>query len=120
MAKKSGLLERQRERDHIREMIIRDLVGQFDADTIIIAMNLELGIGYDRLMRVLKRWSELRDQFVGALAPNVDPEGDVKQEHLDAVIRGIMERAGKGDQFQPFRERYPQIDDISYMKRWKQ
>ena len=114
MAKQSGLLQKIQRRDHVREIIVREIVGQYDADTIIIALVEEFGFGYDRIMRVLRRWTEIRDTYEGALSPQKDPEGDVKQEHLDARIRAIMENAGKEADFLPFAKRYPAIDDVDY------
>lgn len=114
MGKQSGFLQRQRQREHEREMVVREIVGQFDADTIIITLNEQLGIGYDRMMRVLTRWTEIREAYIGALSQNKDKEGDVKQEKLDGAIRRIMKQAGREAAFQPFAQRYPQIAKETY------
>jgi hypothetical protein len=120
MGKQSGLLQKIQQRDHVREIIVREIVGQYDADTIIIALAEEFGFGYDRIMRLLRRWTEVRDTYEGALSPQKDPEGDVKQEHLDARIRAIMAKAGKEADFLSFAKRYPAIDDVDYNGRaWK-
>lgn len=120
MGKQSGLMKKIIQRDRTREIIVREIVGQYDADTIIIALAEEFGFGYDRIMRALRRWTEIRDTYEGALSPQKDPEGDVKQEHLDARIRSIMAQAGKEADFMPFSKRYPAIDDVDYIGRaWK-
>lgn len=114
MGKQSGLLRKIQQRDHTREIIVREIVGQYDADTIIIALAEEFGFGYDRIMRLLRRWTEVRDRYEGALSPQKDKEGDVKQEHLDRKILEIMAQAGKEADFLPFAKRYPAIDDVDY------
>ena len=114
MGKQSGLLQKIQRRDHVREIIVREIAGQYDADTIIIALAEEFGFGYDRIMRLLRRWTEVRDRYEGALSPQKDKEGDVKQEHLDRKILEIMEQAGKEADFLPFAKRYPAIDDVDY------
>lgn len=114
MAKQSGLIQKIQRRDHVREIIVREIVGQYDADTIIIALAEEFGFGYDRIMRLLRRWTQVRDTYEGALSPQKDKEGDVKQEHLDRKILEIMAQAGKAADFMPFEKRYPAIDDVDY------
>lgn len=117
MAKQSSLAKRMQAALDTNEQFVRELVGQFDADTVIITLSEEFGFGYDRQIRFLNRWTEIREEFAGALYPRRDPEADVKQEHLDARIRGIMDRAGKAEGFLPFRQRYPMLVDVSYKAR---
>lgn len=117
MAKQSNMMQRIQARIDANEALVRELVGQFDADTTLIALAEEFGFGYDRLTRFLKKWTETREEYLGALLPKRDPEADVKQEHLDARLRGIMERAGKEAGFLTFKQRYPMLVDVSYKAR---
>lgn len=120
MAKQSGLLKKIQRRDKVHEIIVREITGQYDADTVIIALAEEFGFGYDRIMRLLRRWTEVRSRYEGALSPQKDDEGDVKQVHLDRKILEIMAQAGKAADFMPFKKRYPAIDDVDYTARaWK-
>lgn len=120
MGKQSGLLKKIQRRDKVHEIIVREITGQYDADTVIIALAEEFGFGYDRIMRLLRRWTEVRSRYDGALSPQKDDEGDVKQVHLDRKILEIMAQAGKAADFMPFKKRYPAIDDVDYTARaWK-
>ena len=117
MGKQSGLLARQRARDSVNEKLVRDVIGQFDLDTAILALSEVYGFGYERQVRFLAAWQKIREEDAGALLVRRDPEADVKQEHLDKALREIMRRAKKEHDFMPFRERYPMLMEISYERK---
>ncbi len=117
MAKQSGFLVRQKAQALVREKFVRELVGQFDADTVIIALCETYGFGYKRLIRFLDAWTKTRERYVAAVFPKADPEADVAQEHLDNALREIMRRGGKEHDFMPFKERYPMLMDVSYERK---
>ena len=87
MAKRSGFLVRQKARELAREALVRQIVGQFDTDTAIIALCEVFGFGYERQIRFLNAWQKKREEYVGAMFPKADNEADVKQEHLDSELR---------------------------------
>lgn len=117
MAKRSGFLVRQKARELARDALVRQIVGQFDTDTAIIALCDVFGFGYRRLLRFLEAWQKKREEYVGAMFPKEDNEADVKQEHLDSELREIMRRAKKEHDFMPFKERYPMLMEVSYERK---
>lgn len=106
---KSGLLQRQADRENAVMHAAEMLSKQYMVDTAQIALH-RLGWGFDRIMRFTEEWQAVREEYRKALNPK-DPEADVEQEHmdraLDQIINGKMELI-------PFYERYPDLKKVRY------
>ena len=81
---------------------------QMMVDTLILAANEQLGLGYERLDQLIYRWAEIYNHYWDACSKNV--EADVLREHLDRALLDIV----KGRDFYPFEERYPDVNKITY------
>ena len=88
----------------------RRIAEQFMIDTFQIALNESDGYGYDKIMRLTRRWEEIQEELRPALIAG-DPEADVCQEHIDRVLTRIIN--GKAELI-PWEERYPELKRIKY------
>lgn len=66
--------------------------------------------GKERIVRLLTRLNELKEEFGPAFRPG--PEQDYMQEQLDGALREIF-----GDATVPFAVRHPYIRGIDYTKK---
>lgn len=106
---KSDFLARQRaERQAYIEASER-VTRQLMVDCMMLVLNDEFGFGYDRIKRVMNAMEEKYNLYHDAL--DGGPEADYFQEKLDEAISRIMRDREK---FYPFRERYPEIKEITY------
>ena len=64
---------------------------------------------YDRIKRLTDAWSACYNQFHDALDGGV--EADYWQEKLDSLLRDVLK---DHQPLIPFRERYPEIREVSY------
>lgn len=85
---------------------------QLMADCVILELNEEFGFGYDRIRRVLDGVAEKYNHFHDAL--DGGPEADYVQEKLDEAMRRIVKDR---EPFIPFRERYPDIREFTYVRK---
>ena len=110
MAKQSGLLARQREREDAALMAGIRIGVQYAIDTLNISLNESAGWGFDRQMALMEVWRQNRQYYADALDVK-KPECDVYREKLNrglsTVIKGHMELI-------PFRERYPDLKKVQY------
>ena len=85
---------------------------QLMMDTLQIVLHNELGVGYDRIMRITKAWGSEYNHYHDVF--NVKhAEADVLRVHLDRELADIL----KGHQdLIPFEDRYPEIKEIAYGK----
>lgn len=114
MAKQSGFLQRQ---NAVRQAFIEAserITQQMMLDTLQIALHREFGFGYDRIKKVTDEWSELYNFYHDALTRNV--EADYLQERLDRELRDILKDK---QPLIPFKERYPEVKQITYEARSK-
>lgn len=56
MAKQSGFLARQEAEKTVFMHDVEGIVRQYDIDTLHITLNEELGLGYDRIVRLTEKW----------------------------------------------------------------
>ncbi|MBR4856319.1 MAG: hypothetical protein IKU94_06800 [Bacteroidaceae bacterium] len=96
---------------------IEGIVRQYDIDTLHITLNEELGLGYDRIMRLTEKWMANQKKYRQAVNPQAYVEADVMQEHLDRRLALIASRRKK--QLIPFKRRYPNLTPVIYDKRRK-
>lgn len=114
MGKQSGFMAKQLA---IRQAFIEAserITRQLMLDTLQITLHREFGFGYDRILKVTDEWSELYNFFHDALSKNV--EADYLQERLDREISDILKDK---QPLIPFKERYPDIKQITYEPRRK-
>lgn len=109
MAKNDYLRRKELERQIWTEVAER-VTQQYMTDMVQIALNEELGLGYDTIMRVTDRWCENMKQYKRALNSK-DPEADVAQEHIDRILTRIIR--GKAE-LMPFKQRYPELLEVKY------
>lgn len=107
---KSGLLQRQADRENAVMHAAEMLSKQYMVDTLQITLNKKEGWGYDRIVRLCEEWEETRQEYRKALNPK-DPEADVEQEHMDMAISRIIN--GRMELI-PFYERYPDLKKVRY------
>ena len=88
----------------------RHIAEQFMIDTFQIALNESDGYGYDKIMRLTRRWEEIQEELRPALIAG-DPEADVCQERIDRALTRIIN--GKAELI-PWEERYPELKRIKY------
>lgn len=107
--KKSGYLARERivrqEYMSATERVTRQLM----LDTLQVTLHREFGFGYDGIKRLTDAWSACYNQFHDALDGGV--EADYWQEKLDSLLRDVLK---DHQPLIPFRERYPEIREVSY------
>lgn len=109
--KQSGLLAKQ---DAIKRELVHStehIIEQFMTDTLQIAANRCLGLGYDRLMLLTAEWQRVQKEYKPALKPTRDAEADVAQEHMDRELSRIINN--KAELF-PFESRYPDLKRVTY------
>ena len=110
MAKQSAYLKR---RDAELDAVFwagAAMPSQFAVDTLQMTMHQKEGWGYDRIMRVTHEWMETQREYRPALNCK-DPAADVRQEHMDRVLKQIIN--GKVELI-PFSARYPGLKKIRY------
>lgn len=116
MPKQSGFLKRQAEDMEALSIRIQLTTRQFMIDTLQIAIREEFGWGYDRIMRLSKRWEAIRNEYHPAIDPR-DAMCDVQQEHMQRAFADILE--SQGLEPIPFKERYPYLKDICYDRKFR-
>ena len=102
-----------KKRDEERQVLMgaAQRVGeQFMIDTFQIALNESEGYGYDKIMRLTRRWEEIQKELRPALDIK-NPESDVCQERIDRALTRIIN--GKARLY-PWEERYPELKRIKY------
>jgi len=109
---KNAYLARQKA---IRQAYVRAserVTQQLMVDCMILTLNEEFGFGYDRSRRAVdgltKRYLHYYDALDGG------PEADYAQEKLDDALRRVIKDQ---EPFHPFRERYPDIKEITCGKK---
>lgn len=110
--KKSGFLAQQ---EAIRQSYMQAaerITQQLMLDTLQITLNEEFGFGYDRIKKLTDAWGKTYNTFHDAL--NGGPEADYYQEKLDGLLRELLKDR---QPLIPFRERYPEIKEITYGRR---
>lgn len=114
MAKQSGYLKRILAEKSATMNSTETIIKQFMIDTLQITMNQREGYGYDRIMRLMEEWEQKRKEYSPALNPRKDSEADVAQEHMDRAIKQIIK-----DRVEiiPFKDRYPNLREVTYDKR---
>ena len=114
MAKKSGLIQRQRASEDAMYNAGNRVGLQKMTDFFIIALNdpdvMGKGVlGYDRLRKLLDAVEVLQEKYKDAFDPR-KKEADVAQDKIDERIKKIV-----GDRpFMPFEERYPELKKCKY------
>lgn len=106
---KNDFLARQRAERQAYMQASERVTRQLMADCMMLVLNDEFGFGYDRIKRVMNAMQEKYNLYHDAL--DGGPEADYFQEKLDAAIRRIMKDR---ETFYPFKERYPEIKEITY------
>ena len=108
--KQSGFVEKQLA---IRQALIQAserVTQQLMLDTLQVAIHNEFGFGYDRIKKLTDAWGKTYNHYHDAL--NIkNTEADYLQECLDRELRYILK--DKQDVI-PFKERYPEIKEITY------
>ena len=111
--KQSGYMARQ---IAIRQALIdatERITQQLMLDTLQITLHEEYGFGYDRIKALTDQWGDCYNRFHSAL--NIkDVEADYLQEILDRKLRDILK---DHQELLPFRERYPEIKEITYERK---
>ena len=92
-----------------------DSGAQIVHDMLCVALRDKQAMGDDvwgkeRIVRLLTRLNELKEEFGPAFRPG--PEQDYMQEQLDGALREIF-----GEATVPFAVRHPYIREIDYTKR---
>lgn len=106
---KNDFLARRRAEKQAYIQASERVTRQLMADCMMVVLNEEFGFGYDRIKRMMDAMQEKYDLCHAAL--DGGPEADYMQEKLDTAIRRIMKDR---ETFYPFRERYPEIKEITY------
>lgn len=110
--KKSGFLVQQEEIRQSYMQAAERITQQLMLDTLQITLNEEFGFGYDRIKKLTDAWGKTYNTFHDAL--NGGPEADYYQEKLDGLLRELLKDR---QPLIPFRERYPEIKEITYGRR---
>ena len=110
MAKQSGYLQRRDAELNAAFNPGAAVAAQFAVDTLQMVMHQKEGWGYDRIMRVTHAWMETQREYKPALNCK-NPSADVRQEHMDRVLKEIIN--GKAELI-PFPARYPDLKKIKY------
>jgi len=113
--RQSGLMKKHSQEIDTYANTYKDIIQQFDIDTLCIAMNRFEGWGYNRLMRLLKEWELVRKELYPAIDIK-DPECDVAQERMEKRFSDICKDHAKPI---PFAKRYPCLKGVSYEGRKK-
>ena len=109
MGGKNAFLAKQRAERQAYIQASERVTRQLMADCMMLVLNEDFGFGYDRIRRMMDAVIAKYDLFHDAL--DGGPEADYMQEKLDDAIRRIMKDR---ETFYPFRERYPEIKEITY------
>lgn len=110
MAKQSGYLQR---REAELDATFNDgaaMAMQFAMDTLQMALHQTEGWGYDRIMRITHNWVAVQREYKPALDCR-NPEADVRQEHMDRVLKEIIRDKAE---LIPFSDRYKDLKKIRY------
>ena len=86
------------------------LMAQYMIDTLQMTLHQTEGWGYDRIMRLTEAWHDVRAEYAAVMNPG-NPDADVMQEHMDRVLKEIIN--GKAELI-PFPARYPDLKKIKY------
>ena len=110
MAKQSAYLQRQNAQLDAVFWAGAAMAAQFAVDTLQMTMHQQEGWGYDRIMRVTHEWMETQREYRRALNCK-DPEADVRQEHMDRVLKEIIRDKAE---LIPHAERYKDLKKVTY------
>lgn len=108
--KNAYLAKQQAQKDAFMHSV-EAIIKQWMIDTMQITLNQTEGFGYDRIMRLMENWQNTREEFRPALNPLQDVEADVAQEHVDRILKQIVNKKGP---FYPWKERYPDLRGVKY------
>lgn len=106
---KSGYLQREAAKRKAYMDAMGAVMMQFMLDTLQCALHDE-GFGYDRVMKITKRWGDKYETYYPAL-DHKDVEADYLRECLDRELRNLIRDK---QEFYPFAKRYPEIKEITY------
>ena len=111
--KQSGFMAKQLA---IRQALIdasERVTQQLMLDTLQITLHNDFGFGYDRINKMTDAWSKRYNHYHDAMdVKNV--EADYLQECLDRELRDILKDK---QEIIPFKDRYPEIKEITYGKK---
>ena len=110
MAKQSGYLQRREAELDATFNAGAAMAMQFAMDTLQMALHQTEGWGYDRIMRITQAWLETQREYKPALNCK-DPEADVRQEHMDRVLKEIIRDKAE---LIPHAERYKDLRKVTY------
>lgn len=110
MAKQSGYLQRREAELDATFNAGAAMAMQFAVDTLQMTMHQQEGWGYDRIMRDAHEWMETQREYRPALNCK-DPEADVRQVHMDRVLKEIIRDKAE---LIPFSDRYKDLKKIRY------
>lgn len=110
MAKQSGYLHRREAELNAAFLAGAAMAAQFAVDTLQMTMHQQEGWGYNRIMRVTHEWMEIQREYKSALNCK-DPEADVRQVHMDRVLKEIIRDKAE---LIPFPDRYKELKKVTY------
>ena len=110
----ANFLQRQQAiRDEVFRVAER-ITRQYDLDTLQIALSRypKLDLGYTRIMEICQLWSQVQDEYDGALKRH--PEQDYIHAGMDRELGQIQIKARRRTKFLPFKflpfkDRYPEL-----------
>lgn len=106
---KSGYLQRERQKRQAYIDATEAIMKQFMLDTLQCALH-DYGFGYDRVLQITKMWGDKYSTYYPALGTK-DAEADYLRECLDRELRNLIRDRSE---FYDFRQRYPEIREITY------
>lgn len=106
---KNDLLRRQAMRQKIYTDATEAVMKQFMLDTLQCTLHDE-GWGYDRIMRLTKKWGAKYSTYYPALNAK-EVEADYLRFCLDRELSQIIRDKGE---LHPFEERYPELKRVTY------
>lgn len=110
--KQSGYLAKERALRQAFMQAAERVTQQLMLDTIQVTLHEKFGFGYDRIKKLTDAWGKCYTMYHDAL--DGGPEADYWQEKLDSALRDVMKDR---QELIPFRDRYPEIKEITYGKR---
>lgn len=110
MAKQSGYLQRREAELDATFNAGAAMAMPFAMDTLQMALHQTEGWGYDRIMRITHNWVAVQREYKPALDCR-NPEADVRQEHMDRVLKEIIRDKAE---LIPFSDRYKDLKKIRY------
>ena len=110
MAKQSGMIAFAEQFAKAKVDAAQRLTSQYMIDTLQMTLHQTEGWGYDRIMRLTEAWQQTQKEYTPALNSN-DPAADVRQEHMDRVLKEIIN--GKAELI-PFPDRYNELKKVTY------